>query len=137
MYQQCLDCYFGRPVTRWEPRVVVPPQKKQYRVEYSDTWTDGYREPERVFVYILELADGGFYIDHTTDIRKRFSEHRDAKIPSTAGRNPKLQYVELSVNQRAAELRLAELKRLIDSNPQQISMMISEFHRHLRELGLE
>ncbi|MFC2073214.1 GIY-YIG nuclease family protein [Chloroflexota bacterium] len=136
-YYLCLDDYFGRPVAKWEPSVAIPAPKQYHEVQYSEVWTDGYRQPERVFVYILKLADGGFYVGHTTDIRKRFAEHRDAQIASTAGRNPKLQYMEISVNQKAAELREDELKRLVESNPRQIQLMINKFHDHMVEFGLE
>ena len=89
------------------------------------------------FVYILELDGGGFYADYTADLRKRFAEHKAQKIPSSAGRNPRLQYVQTIATQRAAELRVAELKRLIESNPEQIRLMIKDFRAHLRESGLE
>ena len=133
MYYLCFDCYLGRSVTPWKTPAVVPTPNKHYKVEYSDAWTDGYMRPDRVFVYILKLADGGFYVGHTTDIRKRFSEHRNAKIPSTAGHNPQLRYLEIMANQRSAELRETELKRLIESNPRQIHLMIRKFQDHLVE----
>ena len=135
-YYLCLDDYYGRRVTRWEPPIAIPAPKQNYRVEFSEAWTDGYLELERVLIYILELADGGFYIDYTTDIRKRYSEHRDAKIPSTAGRNPMLRYVELSANPKAAELRLDELQRLTESNPQQMRLMVRKFRDHLAALEI-
>ncbi len=137
MYQLCLDCYFGRPVAQWEPPVPVPTRKKEYRVEYSEVWTDGYMSPARHFVYILGFADEGFYVGHTTDLRKHLSELKDQKTSSTAGHNPELQYLELIDTEQAAELREAELKRLIETNPDQVRLMISEFRRHMREFGLE
>lgn len=134
---QYLDDYFGRPVTEWEPSVAIPAPKQYYQVEFSEDWTDGYMMPERVFVYILEFADGGFYSGNTTDMRQRLAEHRDAKIPLTAGRNPKLQYLEIVATQKSAELREAELKRLVESNPRQIQLMVSKFHDHMVEIELE
>ncbi|MFC1943108.1 GIY-YIG nuclease family protein [Chloroflexota bacterium] len=137
MYQQCLDCYFGRPVAQWEPSVVIPTPKQSYRLEYSDAWIDGYMELDRFFVYILEFGEGDFRIGYTEDIRKRLSEYRNDKTSPPSERNPKLQYLQLIATEKAAELREAELKRLIESNPDQIRLMISEFHRHMREFGLE
>ena len=137
MYQMCLDCYFGRPVKPWKPSAELPPQSKTYKVQYSDAWVDGYMRPDRFFVYILGFDEGGFYVGHTTDLRKQLSEYRDDRTSSAAGRNPKLQYAQIIATQKAAEMREAELKRLIDSNPDQVRLMISEFHRHMREFGLE
>ena len=91
----------------------------------------------RFFVYILEFDEGNFYVGHTKDIRKELAENRNAKILSTAGRNPRLQYVELAATVRDAEVREAELKRLVETNPEQIQMMVSEFHRLMREFGFE
>lgn len=137
MYRLCLDCYVGREVAHWEPPVLIPTQKQYVQVELSDVWIDGYLRADRFFVYILELGKGDFYIGHTKDIRKRLSEFRGEKTPSTAGGNPKLQYLQVIATEKAAELREAELKRLMETNPSQIHLMISEFHRHMREFGLE
>jgi len=93
-------------------------------------------EPGRCFVYIIELDDEILYVGHTTDISKRLSEYRDQKASSTAGRKPKLQYLETAATQKAAELREDELKRLVHSNPDQIRLMITKFHEHMREVGL-
>ena len=137
MYQLCLDCYFGRPVAQWEPPVEIPAQKQSYKVEYSEAWVDGYMRPDRFFVYILELDDGTLDVGHTADIRKQLAEYREQKTSSTAGRNAKLQYLQIVATQQAAELREAELKRLIESNPSQIRLMFADFHQHMREFVLE
>ena len=134
MYYQCLDCYFGRPVVPWEPSAIIPPPPNQHhRVEYSDAWTDGYMKPDRCFVYILELDNGDLYIGHTKDLRKRLSEHRVEGKFSPVGGNPRLQYLEIAATRKAAELRQGELKKLVDSNPEQIRLMISNFRGHMRE----
>lgn len=137
MYQQCLDCYIGRPVARWEPSVIIPTSKKHYRVEYSDAWIDGYMSPEKFFVYIVEFDEGDLRIGYTDDIRKRLSEYRDKETSSSSGHSPKLHYLQIIATEKAAELRQAELKKLLESNPDQIHLMISEFHRHMRAFGLE
>jgi len=133
----CQDCYFGRPVAPWKPPAAMPTPKQHYKVEYSDSWVDGYMKPDRFFVYILEFADGGFYVGHTENLRKQLSEHKDPTISSAAMRNPKLQYVQIVASQKVAELRETELKKMIDSNPEQIRLMIYDFRGHMRQLGLE
>jgi len=137
MFQLCLDCYFERPATPWKPLAEIPAPRRYYKVEYSDAWTNGDKMPGRCFVYILGLTDGDFYVGHTTDMRKRFAEHREAKIPSTAGRNPKLRYMEIVATQKSAELREDELKRLIETNPSQIHLMLNKFDEHMVKLELE
>ncbi|MBI2329122.1 MAG: GIY-YIG nuclease family protein [Chloroflexi bacterium] len=137
MYQKCLDCYVGRPVARWEPSVVIPVPEKSYQVEYSDTWVDGHMRLDRFFVYIVEFDGGDLRVGHTKDIKKRLSEYRDDKKSSSSGGNPKLQYLQVIATEKAAELHEAELKRLMESNPDQIRLMISQFHHHMREFGLE
>jgi putative endonuclease len=52
------------------------------------------------YVYILRsIKDGKWYTGCTEDLRKRFSEHNDAKVSSTKGRGPfELIYCEGSLN---------------------------------------
>lgn len=135
MYRLCLDCYFGRPVKAWEPSVEIPTPEKTPKVELSDVWVDGYMRSDRFFVYILELDDGVLYVGHTTDLRKHLADHRDEKTLATARHNPKLQYVQIVATREAAEEREVELKRLIESNPGQIHLMVSDFTGRMRELG--
>jgi len=137
MYQFCLDCHVGRPVSRWDPSVVIPAQRERHRVEYSSAWKGGHRRPERFFVYILEFDEGDIYIGHTKDIRKHMAEYRGKKSSAATGRIPRLQYLQSIATKEAAEMREVELKRLLETNPDQIRLMISEFHRHMREFGLE
>ena len=139
MYYFCLDCYFGRRVIKPKPPAEIPNPDQHFKVEFSEAWTDGYMgpKPERVFVYVLTFADGGLYAGHTTDIREQLSEHREAKIPFTAGRNPELKYMEIAATMKDAEMREVELKRLIETNPRQIHLMISKFSDHMVEFELE
>ena len=137
MYRLCLDCYFGRRVARRKPLTVIPSQKQSYKVEYSDAWVDGYLRPDRFFVYILEFDEGYFYVGHTADLRKQLAEHGVQKTSPTTGRNPQLQYLHIVATKKAAELHEAELKKLIESNPRQIRLMISHFRGRMRELGVE
>ena len=137
MYQLCLDCYFGRRVAQWKPLVAIPTQKQAYKVEYSDAWVDGHLRPDRFFVYVLQFDEGYFHVGHTADLRERLAEHGFQKKSPAAGRNPQLQYLQIVATQKAAELREDELKKLIESNPDQVRLMISHFRDQMRELGLE
>ena len=41
------------------------------------------------YVYILKSkVDGNFYIGYTSDLKKRFREHNEGKVPSTRPRRP-------------------------------------------------
>ncbi len=131
MYPQCLNCYFGRRVTPWKPSVVIPTQQQPYRIEYSDAWIDPHHRPDKFFVYIIRLDDGNLHVGRTADLRQRFRNHKEP------GHQPQLDYLHIVATEQAAELRESELKRLIDSNPRQINLMISEFHGRMSELGFE
>ncbi len=135
MYQLCLDCYIGRPATWWEPTIAIPTPKQQYKVEYSEAWIDGYLRRDKFFVYILEFDDGVLYVGHTVDIHKQLSQHH--KESPTTRQHPKLKYLQIVATKKAAELHEAELKKLINSNPHQIRLMISDFQAHMRELGYD
>ncbi len=137
MYHSCLDCYVGRRVKPQKGPAVVPEPKQQYKIEYSEAWTDGYMVPDRCFIYIIELDDETLYIGQTTDIQSRLSELREQKTSPAARQKPKLGYLETAVNEEAAELRVAELERLLESNPGQIDAMVFEFHHRMQELGFE
>lgn len=113
------------------------PKKQYHRIEYSEAWIDGYLRPDKFFVYILEFDDGSFYVGHNNDLYKDLSQYREQKTSPTAGHNAKLQYAQIVATQRAAELREAELKKLISLNPDQIHLMILDFYSHMRDLGLE
>ncbi len=138
MYEVCQDCYAGRPVKSGGLATMVPArEEKTATVKLSDVWVDGYMRPDRYFVYLLEFDDGSFYVGHTKDLSKELAKHREQKTSSSARSKPKLQYAQVIATERAAELRKSELKELIVSNPEQIRLMIADFHRHMREFGSE
>jgi predicted GIY-YIG superfamily endonuclease len=137
MYYMCLDCYVGRKIKNKKPVVDLPKPKKAYRIEYTDNWSDAYLERGKCYIYILELDDGVLYIGHTTDIYSRLAEVRQGKKSPGARQAPRLHYLEIAINENAAETRVLELKRLVQSNPGQIEAMSTEFHHHMREFGLE
>jgi len=136
-YELCLDCAQGRTSNRWKRPTSIPSRKQQYAPEHSKAWTKGDKEAGRFFVYILKLNDGSFYVGQTRELRERMSEHRDGKTPSTAGRNPKLQFFGILPSRESASLAEVELKKLVDSNPRQIRRMILGFQDLIREVQLE
>lgn len=136
-YPLCLNCRDGRPVAPWEPPAGIPTPNRPNRPEHSDAWTRGDKGVDEFFAYILKLDNGDFYVGHTRELRERLSEHRDQKVASTAGRNPKLQYFEVLSTREAAKEREGELKRLEDSNPRQIRRMIIAFADLIREIQSE
>src|SRR3990172_3058844 len=136
-YDLCLDCYYRRRVAPWNPPAAISPPNRPNRLEHSDAWTKGDKGVDEFFVYILKLDNGDFYVGHTRELRERLSEHRDQKVVSTAGRNPKLQYFEVLSTREAAKEREAELKSVKDSNPRQIRRMIIAFHDLVREIQSE
>jgi len=133
----CLDCHDGRAVVPWEPPATIPAPIRPNGLEHSDAWAKGDRGIDEFFVYVLKLDNGDFYIGQTNDLRARLSEHRDRKVQSTAGRNPKLQYFEVLPTRGDAAIREAELKRVKDSNPRQIRRMIISFGDWVREIQTE
>jgi len=92
---------------------------------------------DKFYVYILEFDNGDFYIGYTPDIGKQLSKHKNQETPSPAGRNPKLQYLQVVATEKAAELREAELKRLLISNPEQLRLMALDFRGHMHDLGYD
>ena len=64
------------------------------------------------YVYVLRSTkDGKWYTGCTEDVRKRFSDHNDGKVPSTKGRGPfELIYYEASLNSEDAFAREKYLK---------------------------
>ena len=133
----CLDCQLGRqPVPKKPPAIASSPNQDR-RIGSYEAKTDGYVRPGRCYIYILEFGEGDFNIGHTADVYKEFPELREQKDSVTPGHKARLLYLELAANEEAARLREAELRGLIKTNPDQIRAMASDFHKHLRELGLE
>lgn len=64
------------------------------------------------YVYVMRpLADDGFYIGYTRDLRKRFAQHTEGAALATARRRPwKLIYYEAYVEQADAIGRERYLK---------------------------
>ena len=76
MFNLCSDCYYGRKIIPLESSVTLPPQKRIYQVEYTDTETNVQMEGDKHFVYILEFDGGDLSVGHTKDLRKKLAEYR-------------------------------------------------------------
>ncbi len=125
-YEQCLDCYNKRAPKR--------ETKSWYKPEHSEAWEKGDAEADIFFVYLLKLAGGDFYAGQTRELRERLSEHRDGRVKSTAGKNPKLVWFgELPTRAAAAETEV-ELKKLVDRNPREIRRIVIGFKDLVSEL---
>ncbi len=135
-YELCLECYHGGQVIRKSPQQTTrTPQR--YEMEHSSAWEAGDSEANEFYVYVLKLDGGDFYVGQTRDLRARLSEHRDNKVPSTAGRNPRLQFFNVGPTREWATDIEAQLKRLNDTNPREIRRMIIHFKDLCRELDLD
>jgi putative endonuclease len=64
------------------------------------------------YVYVLQSQkDGKFYTGCTNDLRKRFKQHENGNVTSTATRLPlKIVYYEMCCNQQDAYAREKYLK---------------------------
>jgi putative endonuclease len=66
------------------------------------------------FVYILECGDGSLYTGITTDVKRRFSEHKSG-IGSNftrAKKTKRIVYTEQHLDRSSAQKREAKIKRL-------------------------
>ena len=68
----------------------------------------------KYFVYILECANGNLYTGITTDVTRRFSEHKDGKggAYTTSHGAKKILYTEKHKNRSAALKRELQIKSL-------------------------
>ena len=67
------------------------------------------------FVYIIESTDGSLYTGVTTDIDRRFGEHRDKRTGARffRGRKPlRVVYSENHPDRSSAQKREADIKKL-------------------------
>jgi len=64
------------------------------------------------YVYVLRsAADGNFYVGYTQDLKRRFADHQEGKVPSTKGRLPlELVYYEACRSRTDATKREKYLK---------------------------
>ena len=66
------------------------------------------------FVYILKCKDGSLYTGITTDVARRFKEHKEGKggAYTRAKKAVKILYTEKIKNRSKASKREAEIKKL-------------------------
>ena len=124
-YPTCLDC---------RGKSNSDTVKTKYTPEYSPAWESGDAEATVFYVYILKLSEGKFYAGQTRELRERLSEHRDGRVRSTSGLDPKLVwFTEVSARSEATELEV-ELKKLVDRNPRAIRRLVIDFQTLVGEL---
>jgi predicted GIY-YIG superfamily endonuclease len=97
-----------------------------------------------VFIlYILECADGTFYIGHTDDLSRRLQQHEQGKVgPYTASRRPlKLAHTEefesrieeLTMERKLKDWSRAKKQAYMAGNWQTVSSLAKGKHRHQRQ----
>jgi putative endonuclease len=66
------------------------------------------------YVYLLQCGDGSIYTGITTDVKRRFREHRDGKGGHYTGARGavKILYTEKYPTRSGALIREAQIKRL-------------------------
>lgn len=83
----------------------------------------------------MEVDHGHLLIGHTADISKLYAEYKDPITSAQTTPPPKLQYLQIVATRDAAELREAELKKLVTSNPEQLHLMIADFRQNMKKFG--
>lgn len=75
------------------------------------------------FVYLLKCADGSLYCGITTDVKRRFKEHKEGEGGNYTRSHGavKMVYIERSKDRSMALKREAEIKRL--SRPQKLLLV--------------
>jgi putative endonuclease len=75
------------------------------------------------FVYILECRDTSLYTGITTDVKRRFAEHKEGKGGhyTRAHGARRIVYTEKRKNRSSASKREAEIKRF--SRPQKLELI--------------
>lgn len=66
------------------------------------------------FVYMIRCSDGSLYTGATTDLKRRFNEHKEGKTGAkyTRSRFPvAIVYEETSPTRSSAQIRESEIKR--------------------------
>jgi len=65
-----------------------------------------------IYTYVLQsLKDNQFYTGSTNDLKRRFAEHQEGRIPSSQRRRPfKIIYYEACINDHDARMREKYLK---------------------------
>ncbi|MAE11008.1 MAG: hypothetical protein CL876_03685 [Dehalococcoidales bacterium] len=152
MYHLCQDCYVGRSVKPLGTSTREDQPKQKFRIEYSEEWSDISQIRDKSYVYIVGFDDGSVQVGQTRDMAIRLAELSESRETVTekntgakfeepqqsdVGRSPRLDFMEVTDGEKAGDARIAQLNRMMESNPGQIEAMIYEFHQHMREFGFE
>lgn len=87
---------------------------------------------QNFFVYILKCSDGSYYVGHTDDIERRFTEHQNGDFEGyTAARLP-VELVFLQAFQTRDEAFVVE-RRIKDWNRRKKEALIAENWAELQE----
>lgn len=142
-YKLCIFCisdttavHAGRSQKNlsWIHRDGPSRNRNQYELESSPAWEEGDAEAPYFHVYILKLKGGGFYAGQTRELHARLSEHRDGRVRSTAGLNPKLVWF-LEVPSREVAVQIErEIKEDIATNQRIIQILVTDFQALVSEL---
>ena len=109
-------------------------QKQVYTPNPPKFWGKRDEGVTKFFVYILLLEGGELYVGHTRELRERMLEHRNGITASTAGKNPKLQYFEITPTRESAMLREYEIKKIVRNNRREIFRMITTLRDLISEM---
>lgn len=110
---------------------------KQYNPVISNAWLKNDEGINKFYTYILKLNDGHFYVGHSRELRARLSEHKDNVVTSTKGKEPKLQYFEVSNTRETAMCREKELTDISKKNPREIRRLIIDFQENIKAIDFE
>ena len=133
-YELCIPCNKRTSTRGRRPSGTTARKAQWYKPEYSQAWEKADARADRFFAYVLKLEEGHFYAGQTRELRERLSEHRDGKVKSTAGKNPKLVWFTTVDSRESATALEVELKKLVDSNPREIRRMVLSYQDLVREL---
>ena len=133
-YNVCLNCRTNGWKSSAKPGDQVQRSGSRYKPEYSPSWEARDADTNAFYVYLLKLDGGRFYAGQTRELRERLSEHRDSRVTSTAGQNPKLVWFGILPSREAATSTEVEIKKLVDLNPREIRRMVIRFKDLVEEL---
>ena len=133
-YDVCLDCRNNGRGPSANAGSHGQRSRNWYKPEYSPSWEARDADTNTFYVYLLKLDGGRFYAGQTRELRERLSEHRDSRVTSTAGQNPKLVWFGILPSREAATSTEVEIKKLVDSDPREIRRMVIRFKDLVEEL---
>lgn len=132
----CSTCQYGRPVAAWRRIREIHKPDSSEEMEHSEKRKKGDKVAPGFYVYVMELYDGTFYIGHSRELRQKIYDHRNGKVKSTVGRQPKLVYFEILPGREDVTRRETELKKIRSSNPRELTRMLIQFKDLISELAL-